>query len=215
VYFRDPYTILIITWIVATLVVIVRISTRAALGNSKTPGRALGTTWIVLAVLVVGMTAWIYSKQGFGTTDLGKAPEFSTTTLDGRTLSSQDLRGRVVLLEFWATWCAPCVATMSSMHSLEQKFSGRPFVLVGVSLDQDADVWRAFVKKNKMTWPQCLDQSHDLQTKFHVQGSPAYILIDGAGDIRFRQSGWVPTTPFQLSSEVSKALRDTKLSANR
>ena len=214
-YFRDPYTILIITWIIVTIVVIVRIATRAVVGTSKIPGRALGTTWIVLAVLVVGMTAWIYSKHGFGATELRKAPDFSAATLGSGTLSSQNLRGRVVLLEFWATWCAPCIATMSSIHGLEQKFSGRPFVLVGVSLDQDSDLWRTFVTKNKMTWPQTLDQSHDLQTKFQVQGPPTYILIDGNGNIRFRQSGWVPTTPLQLSSEISKALRDTTLSAKR
>jgi thiol-disulfide isomerase/thioredoxin len=209
-YFRDPYTILIVIWIIVTLLVIAKIVIRAALGKSKAPGRALGGTWIVLAVLVIGMTSWIYAKGGFGTTDLGKAPDFSATTLDGRTVSSQNLRGRVVLVEFWATYCAPCVATMSSMHGLEQKFSGRPFVLLGVSLDQDPDVWRTFVAKNKMTWPQYLDQSHDLQTKFQVQGAPAYILVDGNGDIRFRQSGWVPTTPLQLSTEISKALQNEK-----
>jgi thiol-disulfide isomerase/thioredoxin len=215
VYFRDPYTVLIIAWTIITLTVVVRIVTRAALGNSKTPGRALGTTWIVLAVLVVGMTGWIYSKQGFGATDLGKAPDFSVTTLGSRTLTSQNLRGRVVLLEFWATWCAACIATMSSMHGLERKFSGRPFVLLGVSLDENPDLWRTFVAKNKMTWPQYLDRSHDLQTKFQVQGPPAYILIDGNGDIRFQQLGWVPTTPLQLSSEISKALRSTTLPAKR
>lgn len=214
-YFRDPYTILIIAWAIVTLAVIVRIAFRAARGNSKTPGRVLGVTWIALAVLVAGMTAWIYSKQGFGATDLGKAPAFAATTLDSRTLSSQSLRGRVVLLEFWATWCAPCIATMPSMHSLERKFSAQPFVLLGVSLDQNPDVWRKFVAKNKMIWPQYLDRSRDLQTKFQVPGPPAYVLIDGNGDIRFRQLGWLPTTPLQLSSEISKALRDTKLSAQR
>lgn len=214
-YFRDPYMILIIAWLAVTLVAIIRTVARAALGHSKIPGRVLGTTWIVLAVLVVGMTAWVYSKQGFGTTNLGKTPDFSATTLDSGTLSSQNLRGRVVLLEFWATWCAPCIATMSSMHGLERKFSGQPFVLLGVSLDENPDLWRSFVAKNKMTWPQYLDQSHDLQTKFQVQGPPAYILIDGNGDIRFRQLGWVPTTPLQLSSEISKALRSTRLSVNR
>jgi thiol-disulfide isomerase/thioredoxin len=172
-YYRDPYTLLIFAWGVLTLVVILRITLGALRGKSRTPGRALGTTWIVIAVSVIGMTAWIYSQHGFGTTNAGKAPGFSATTLDGRTLSSQDLRGRVVLLEFWASWCAPCVATMPSMHNLEQRFSGRPFVLLGVSLDEDPDVWRAFVEKNKMNWPQCLDRSHDLQTKFLVQGPPA------------------------------------------
>lgn len=214
-YFRDPYTILIIAWTIVTLIVIVRIAARAVLGNSKTPGRALGSTWIALAVLVVGMTAWVYSKQGFGITDLGKAPDFSAATLDGRTLSLQSLHGRVVLLEFWATWCAPCIATMPSMHGLERRFSGRPFVLLGVSLDQDPDLWRKFVAKNQMTWPQYLDRSHELQAKFHVQGPPAYILIDRDGDICFRQTGWVPTTPLQLSSEINKALQNTRLSARR
>ena len=212
-YLRDPYTILIIAWVIVTLAVIVRIAVRAALGKSKTPGRALGAVWIMLVILMVAMTAWIYSKQGFGATDLGKAPDFSVTTLDGRLLSSQKLRGRVVLLDFWATWCAPCIATMSSMHGLEQKFSGRPFVLLGVSLDQNPNLWRTFAAKNKMIWPQCLDQSGSLQKTFHVQGPPAYILIDANGDTRFRQLGWVPTTPLRLSSEINKALRATTVTA--
>ena len=185
-YLRDPYTILIIAWAIVTLAVIVRIAVRAILGKSKTPGRALGVVCIVLVILMVAMTAWIYSKQGFGATDLGKAPDFFVTTLDGRLLSSQKFRGRVVLLDFWATWCAPCIATMPSMHRLEQKFSGQPFVLVGVSLDQDPNLWQTFVAKNKLTWPQCLDQSGNLQKEFQVHGPPAYVLIDANGDIRFR-----------------------------
>jgi thiol-disulfide isomerase/thioredoxin len=210
VYFRDPYTILIIAWALVTLAVIIRIVARLVRGNSITLGHALGTTWIVLAVLVLGMTAWIYSKHGFGTRGVGKAPDFSVTTLSGQTFSSQNLHGRVVLLEFWATWCAPCIATMPSMQGLDRKFLGRPFVLLGVSLDQDRNAWRTFVTKDKMTWPQYLDHSQELQRKFKVQGPPAYILIDANGDIRFRQLGWVPTTTFQLTAEINKALQNAK-----
>lgn len=209
-YFRDPYVVSIMLWAAVTLAATARIALRAVRRESTAPGWALGTTWIVLTVVVLGMTAMIYAKHGFGTENAGKAPDFSVKTLDGQTLSSQTLRGKVVLLEFWATWCAPCVATMPSIAKLRQEFQGQPFVLVSVSIDEDADAWRAFVEKNKMDWPQYLDGSRELAKTFQVQGPPSYIVIGTDGQIRFRQSGWVPTTALQLDHEVRKVLQSSR-----
>jgi tetratricopeptide (TPR) repeat protein len=79
------------------------------------------------------------------------APPFAVTTLDGQRISLDDLQGKVVLLDFWATWCAPCRAALPHVQQIVKKFQGRPFVVLSVSVDSDQNKWRDFVTKNEMT----------------------------------------------------------------
>ena len=83
------------------------------------------------------------------------APDFSIVTAQGEHISSEDLLGKVVVLDFWGTWCPPCVESIPSLRSLHKKFSKEPsFVLIGVSSDSDEDTWSSFIAKEKMIWPQ-------------------------------------------------------------
>jgi peroxiredoxin/Tfp pilus assembly protein PilF len=118
------------------------------------------------------------------------APEFSITTSDGEYLSLEDLRGKVVLLDFWGTWCPPCVASVPSLRSLRKRFAKEPaFVMIGISSDSEREKWREFIAKNQMAWPQYLDRDRRVQKAFAVRAFPTYILIDHEGIIRFRSIG--------------------------
>lgn len=85
------------------------------------------------------------------------APPFTVTTTDGQQISMDDLQGKVVLLDFWATWCAPCREALPHMRDVARKFQGQPLVVLSVSLDSDEQKWKDFVAKNEMTWPQYRD----------------------------------------------------------
>lgn len=115
------------------------------------------------------------------------APDFSLTTAEGEFVSLDDLRGKVVLLDFWGTWCPPCVEAVPAMRDLRKRYAkDSAFMIIGVSSDSDQAKWKDFIEKNGMAWPQYLDRDHHVQRAFDVRAFPTYILIDHEGIVRFR-----------------------------
>jgi peroxiredoxin len=136
------------------------------------------------------------------------APEFSITTLDGEYVSLEDLRGKVILLDFWGTWCPPCVASVPSLRSLRKRFEKEPaFVMIGISSDTEKEKWRTFITDNQMAWPQYLDRDRRVQRAFVVQSFPTYIVIDHEGIIRFRSSGSNPEKAASLEEAIRKYVK--------
>jgi len=115
------------------------------------------------------------------------APDFELTTLKGNNISLASLDGKVILLDFWATWCGPCVADLPKLIDLHSRFGGRgDFVMISISLDWDESRLRDFVKKRKMTWPQVFGETPGAQAatnKYGVTGIPAVFLITGDGKL--------------------------------
>lgn len=117
------------------------------------------------------------------------APDFSTVTLDGSYLNSAELRGKVIVLDFWATWCGPCVASLDDMVRLAKRYATAPVVVVSVSADREQDKWKQFIADNKMAWPQVYDGRGQLQRAFGVRAIPSYFVIDQEGIVREQITG--------------------------
>jgi len=121
------------------------------------------------------------------------APDFSFTSLQGEYISLEDLRGKVVVLDFWGTWCRPCVDSVPSLRSMHKKYSKEPsFVLIGISSDTDEETWKEFTEQNKMVWPQYRDRDRRIHRAFGIRAFPTYILIDHEGIVRYQTigAGW-------------------------
>ena len=119
------------------------------------------------------------------------APAFTIATLDGQQISLDSLAGKVVLIDFWATWCGPCREALPHMRRIVQKFQGQPFVAISISLDDDAAKWKDFVAKNEMTWLQYRDGSFDgpIASRFHVRAIPSTFSIDADGVLEDQHVG--------------------------
>jgi thiol-disulfide isomerase/thioredoxin len=136
------------------------------------------------------------------------APDFAFVTKENESLTNASLRGKVVLFDFWGTWCPPCRASIPTMRDLQKKYAGKPFQLVGVSSDNDEDVWRTFIEAQKMSWPEYIDLSGRVLKAFSVESFPTYVLMDKDGVIRFRQSGFGEgLTASELEEAINKALK--------
>jgi thiol-disulfide isomerase/thioredoxin len=85
------------------------------------------------------------------------APAFKLQTLDGKSVELSDFKGKVVILDFWATWCGPCVASLPHLNDLYKELSGQGLKVIAMNLQQDADTVKAFVEKKKWTLPVALD----------------------------------------------------------
>jgi thiol-disulfide isomerase/thioredoxin len=133
------------------------------------------------------------------------APDFSIRTLEGKTLTLDALKGKTVVLDFWGTWCAPCVKATPDLVRLNRKLAGQPFVMIGISSDKDDVKWREFIRKNNMDWPQYLDDG-SVQRLFDVSAFPTYVLLDADGIVRFRHSGESAASERRLEEEIRKNL---------
>jgi len=141
------------------------------------------------------------------------APDFSFSTMQGDYLDSEELRGKVVLLDFWGTWCPPCVESVPDMRLVWKKFSKEPFVMISVSSDRDESLWREFVEKNKMEWPQYLDRDAKVQRSFQVRAFPTYILLDHEGIIQMNSVGLTWSRAAGIEEAIRKAVKTAKETA--
>jgi peroxiredoxin len=117
------------------------------------------------------------------------APDFSFTTAQGEYVDSEDLRGKIVLLDFWGTWCPPCVESVPGLRNIHKRLDPERVVMIAISSDADEDKWRSFIEKEKMIWPQFLDRDRKVHSAFRVNVFPTYVLIDQDGVIRYRTIG--------------------------
>lgn len=124
----------------------------------------------------------------------GKMAELKTKPLDlkftatnGAEIDLAKLRGKVVLVDFWASWCGPCIAEMPSVVSAYTKLHDKGFEIVGISLDQDKDKMEAALKKHSMTWPQYFDGKgwqNKISSGYGIESIPAAWLLDKKGMLR-------------------------------
>jgi len=135
------------------------------------------------------------------------APAYSFVTLEGRYLTFADLKGKVVVLDFWATWCGPCVAALPALQRLAKKTAGEPLVLVSLSSDADDAKLREFLAKHPADWPQVWDGKKEAFRQFQIASLPTYFVLDGEGRVLWRRSGWGSTTEGELAGTVRKALK--------
>lgn len=115
-----------------------------------------------------------------------KFPDFAEKDLTGAPLSIARFKGKVVLVDFWATWCPPCIAELPSLQAAYSKYKDKGFEILGISLDRDADTLKRFLAERKMTWPQYFDGQQwqsPLAAKYGVNAIPATYLLDQDGVI--------------------------------
>ncbi len=113
-------------------------------------------------------------------------PDFSERDLSGKPLSIANYKGKVVLIDFWATWCGPCVAELPNVLKTYAKFHTQGLEIIGVSLDEDQQKLESFIKQKNLTWQQFFDGKgwqNKLAAKYGISSIPATYLLDGAGKI--------------------------------
>ncbi|MFH1754844.1 MAG: TlpA disulfide reductase family protein, partial [Candidatus Latescibacterota bacterium] len=106
-----------------------------------------------------------------------------------KTLSIEKFKGKVVLLDFWATWCKPCLEEMPNVKRIYKQYQTEGFEIIGISLDSNKTALDSYIKKNDMNWPQFFDGggwNNALAKKYKIRSIPATYLLDRQGKIRYK-----------------------------
>jgi len=135
------------------------------------------------------------------------APDFSMVTSDGEYIGSDELKGNVLLVDFWGAWCKPCQDAIPFLSKLAKKHREDAFVLISVDENDEEAKWREFMAENKMDWMNTRDGDRKIQRLFQVTAFPTYILIDHEGIILYRGRGSSRQTEDELSKQIKQALK--------
>jgi len=136
------------------------------------------------------------------------APEISLPDISGQTVSLSSLKGTVVLIDFWASWCGPCRKNNPNLLALYEKFKDKGFEILGVSVDKSNTDWKSAIAKDGLTWKQLIDNAgwnSQATIDYGVEAIPASFLVDRKGTVR-----GVNLEGRELDGMVKKLLKDDK-----
>jgi thiol-disulfide isomerase/thioredoxin len=143
------------------------------------------------------------ASQGYGAP---KVPDFSIMANDGQTYSPDNLKGNVVLLMFWATWCPYCRKAMPHMNEYADEYSNAPFTMLGICGGKDPDAWHDYIQEHQLRWPQYLDGDLRMARLFDAHGVPNFFLIDKDGYLMAHWVGWDESLTDKVEKMIDHAL---------
>ncbi len=146
------------------------------------------TIFLLLAVAALLVLAAASGEAAQGTRP--EAPDFEFRDLSGSSIRLSDHRGKVVVLNFWATWCPECINEIPSLSGFAERYAGRGVAVLAISLDKSEQGLRNFLRDRPVRFPVMIDRDGDVYVKqYHVLGLPATIIIDRRGGIAARLLG--------------------------
>ena len=152
-----------------------------------------------------------FRKLGFMVQEgLVESPGFTTEDATGNRVDSTSFRGKVVVLNFWATWCPPCRLEMPAMERLYQEFRGRGLVIVAVNFMESRELVQAFAEEQKLTYPMLLDSRAEIAERYGVMRLPETVLIGREGEVIAKTIGYKEWYKEDVRELVADLLDDGK-----
>jgi thiol-disulfide isomerase/thioredoxin len=162
--------------------------------------RARAALGLLFALLLTGAAGAL--QQG------DRAPALDGKRLDGQgRLSLEKLRGKVVYLDFWASWCKPCAVSLPALDQLRKEFPAEDFVVLAVNVDSDPAVARTFLSRRPVGYPSVADPEGQIPVRFGVETMPTSFLIDRNGVIRRVHRGFRASDVPELRAAIQELVR--------
>jgi len=156
--------------------------------------------------VAVGLTALSLIGVGcVGGLAVGEdAPDFQVTDIRGRSVRLSELKGRVVLVNFWGTWCGPCRMEAPELVRLHERLGGQPFELVAIAVGDERDAVARFAREKRMAFPVALDTGQSLSYRVHAV--PTSVLVDSQGRVAQVMRGYAPEVIDELEGTIKRLI---------
>jgi len=138
------------------------------------------------------------------------APAFSLPNAKGEAIGLDKLRGKVVYVDFWASWCGPCRRSFPWMNEMQQKYGPRGFVIVGINVDKKRTDADRFLGQNPANFTVVFDEAGTTPSAFGVKGMPSSYLIDGRGQVTFVERGFLDEHKAELEQRIAALVAAAK-----
>ena len=163
----------------------------------------------VMFLLILGAAAFISSGLSQEKED-SPAPDFQGKTVEGKDIKLSDFKGKVVLLDFWASWCPPCREEMPQLIKFYRSHNNPDFKLIAVNIDDNAGNMQKFLDKlfPQPQFPVVEDHSQKIPPLFNIEAMPTTIFIDKKGNIRYRHDGFEDSYVTDFNSELTQLLKE-------
>ncbi|MDZ7262437.1 MAG: TlpA family protein disulfide reductase [candidate division KSB1 bacterium] len=163
--------------------------------------------WVFVSILIVYLFSFTVSARWEeNKSDSKQAPDFSLPNLEGKQVKLSDFKGKVIILDFWATWCPPCRMEIPDFIDLYKTYQDTGLVILGVALDQEGEkVVKPFAKKQGINYPILMGNAQVVQKYGGIQGIPTTFIINQEGKIITTFLGYRPKKVFE--EEVKKLLK--------
>jgi thiol-disulfide isomerase/thioredoxin len=161
-----------------------------------------GTFLLTLAFLIGA------SFSAYAASVSGPAPNFTLKSLDGPNVKLSELRGNVVLLNFWASWCGPCREEMPLLNKIHKKYEPLGFTVLGVNVEEQSDAAKKFIAQRPVDFPILLDNKNKVSKLYDVIAMPTTVVIDRDGNMRFLHQGYQSGDEAEYRKMVKKLVRE-------
>ncbi len=154
---------------------------------------------LLSSVLLAGITA---------RADSGVAPDFALQSRDGGTVSLAQLRGQVVMINFWATWCGPCREEMPHLEALHQRYAALGFTLLGVNVEENSEDAKEWLEETPVSFSILFDPENYVSELYDVVAMPSTVLVDRQGNLRFSHHGYQPGYENEYQIQIRALIRE-------
>ena len=155
------------------------------------------------------MAAWLLTSVLAAQAVAGAAtPDFALPARDGSTVKLSDLKGQVVMINFWATWCGPCRQEMPLLGQLQSKYEPLGFTLLGVNVEPDSAGAVSWLKGMNVDFPILFDRKNAVAESFGVEGMPSSVFIDRAGNVRYVHRGYQPGDESKYADMIRSLVKE-------
>jgi peroxiredoxin len=162
----------------------------------------------VKAMMVAALLALLVFPAAYADVIEGPAPDFTLKSRSGENVKLSEYRGDVVMINFWASWCAPCRQEMPLLEEMYKKYSDLGFVLLGVNVEEDSAKANDLLREVAVTFPVLFDNTNEVTKLYNVVAMPSTVLVDRDGKMRYLHRGYLPGYENEYVKQIKELIRE-------